>query len=68
VLFGGGALIFVAVMALLALSLRRHGGRCARALWIAGAGIAFPVVVLTRCWCGAPGAAPGWRRRPRAAR
>ena len=51
VLFGAGALIFVAVMALLALSLRRQGkhqGRPARALlWIGGGGIAFPVVVLT---------------------
>jgi cytochrome c oxidase subunit 2 len=50
VLFGGGAVIFIAVMALMLLSLRRKGNEerpaCAR-WWIAGAGIAFPVVVLS---------------------
>jgi cytochrome c oxidase subunit 2 len=47
VLFGAGGLIFVAVMALLALSLRRHGRPLRPGLWIAGGGIAFPVLVLT---------------------
>jgi cytochrome c oxidase subunit 2 len=47
VLFGAGALIFVAVMVLLALSLRRHGRPLRPALWIAGGGIVFPVVLLT---------------------
>jgi cytochrome c oxidase subunit II len=47
VMFGAGALIFVAVMALLALSLRRHERPVRPVLWIAGAGIAFPVVVLS---------------------
>ena len=51
VMFGAGALIFVAVMALLFLSLRRQGERQRRParalLWIGGGGIAFPVVVLT---------------------
>jgi cytochrome c oxidase subunit 2 len=47
VLFGAGAAIFVAVMALLALSLRRHARPLRPGLWIAGAGIAFPVVLLT---------------------
>lgn len=47
VLFGAGALILAAVMALLFLSLRRRE-RLARALlWIGGGGIAFPVVALT---------------------
>lgn len=47
VMFGAGALIFIAVMALLALSLR-GGPRPVRPMrWIAGAGIAFPVVVLS---------------------
>lgn len=46
-LFGGGALIFAGVMLLLALGLKR-GGRAVRPmLWIAGGGLAFPVVVLT---------------------
>jgi cytochrome c oxidase subunit 2 len=50
VLFVGGAVIFVAVMALMVLALRRKGqeGRQVSARWwIAGAGIAFPVVVLS---------------------
>jgi cytochrome c oxidase subunit 2 len=47
VLFGGGALIFVAVMALVLLSLRREAHPIAARWWIAGGGIAFPVVVLT---------------------
>jgi cytochrome c oxidase subunit 2 len=47
VLFGAGGLIFVAVMALLALSLRRHGRPLRPGLWIAGGGIVFPVLVLT---------------------
>jgi cytochrome c oxidase subunit 2 len=47
VLFGIGALIFVAVMVLLLLSLRRQERPVRPALWIAGAGVAFPVVVLT---------------------
>jgi cytochrome c oxidase subunit 2 len=47
VLFGAGAIIFVAVMALLALSLRRHARPLRPGLWIAGAGIVFPIVVLT---------------------
>jgi cytochrome c oxidase subunit 2 len=47
VLFGAGAAIFVAVMALLALSLRRHARPLRPGLWIAGAGIAFPVALLT---------------------
>ncbi len=45
-LFGGGTLIFVAVMALLALSLRGHDRPVRPMRWIAGAGIAFPVTVL----------------------
>ena len=47
VLFGAGALIFVAVMALLALSLRRHAQPLRPGLWVAGAGVALPVLLLT---------------------
>ena len=47
VLFGGGALIFAGVMILAALGMGRRA-RAVRPLhWIAGAGIAFPVAVLT---------------------
>jgi cytochrome c oxidase subunit 2 len=42
-----GTLIFVAVMALLALSLRKHARPLSPRWWIAGAGVAFPVVVLS---------------------
>jgi cytochrome c oxidase subunit 2 len=47
VLFAGGAVIFVAVMALALLALRRSNRPVSTSWWIAGAGIAFPVAVLT---------------------
>jgi len=47
VLFVGGTLIFLFVMALLTLAMRRQARPIRPAIWIFGAGIAFPVVVLT---------------------
>ena len=47
VLFGGSAVIFVAVMALMVLSLRRGARPVTPRRWIFGAGFAFPVVVLS---------------------
>jgi cytochrome c oxidase subunit 2 len=47
VLFGAATLIFVAVMALLALSLRDHARPLRPGLLVAGAGVAFPVLVLS---------------------
>lgn len=47
VLFAAGTLIFLAVMALMALSLRDHARPLRAGLWVAGAGIAFPVLVLS---------------------
>jgi cytochrome c oxidase subunit 2 len=47
VLFGAGLLIFLAVLALLGLSLRRHDAPLRSGLWIAGGGIVLPVVLLT---------------------
>jgi cytochrome c oxidase subunit 2 len=47
VLFGAGTLIFVAVMALLVLSLRDNARPLRPGLWIAGAGVAFPVLMLS---------------------
>jgi cytochrome c oxidase subunit 2 len=47
VLFIGGAVIFVAVMALMVLSLRRSARPVTPRWWIFGAGFAFPVVVLS---------------------
>jgi cytochrome c oxidase subunit 2 len=61
VLFGAGTLIFIAVMALLALSLRRHAEPLRPGLWIAGAGIIFPVVLLTGL-LGWSGWRSGWKR------
>jgi len=46
-LFGGGLLIFVGVMLLLALALRREPGPVRPRLWILGGGVLFPAVVLT---------------------
>ncbi|MBC7501027.1 MAG: cytochrome c oxidase subunit II [Herminiimonas sp.] len=46
-LFAGAALILSGVMALFALSLWRSGRPTSTVLWIAGGGIAFPVIVLT---------------------
>ena len=47
VLFGGGAILFVGVMALFAFSLRPAGRPVSPRWWILGAGFAFPVVVLS---------------------
>ncbi len=47
VLFGAATVIFVAVMALMALSLRDNTRPLRPGLWIAGAGVAFPVLVLS---------------------
>ena len=47
VLFSGGALVFMAVMVLLALSFRKHRGPVRPMRWIAGLGVAFPVAVLS---------------------
>jgi len=46
-LFAAGALIFVFVMVLLALALRRGAGPVRHGLWIVGGGLVFPVVVLS---------------------
>lgn len=47
VLFGGGALIFIGVMAVLVLAVRRRPEPVNARRWIVGAGFAFPVVVLS---------------------
>jgi len=47
VLFGAATVIFVAVMALMALSLRDNARPLRPGVWIAGAGVAFPVLVLS---------------------
>jgi cytochrome c oxidase subunit II len=47
VMFAGAALIFVAVMALVVLAMRRGPRPVSSRRWIAGAGFAFPVAVLS---------------------
>jgi len=47
VLFGGGTVIFLGVMALLVLAVRRRPEPVNARRWIVGAGFAFPVVVLS---------------------
>lgn len=47
VMFGVGALIFIGVMVLLALSVKRAPREVRPLRWIAGAGVAFPLVVLS---------------------
>ncbi|UOD31427.1 c-type cytochrome [Massilia violaceinigra] len=47
VLFGGGALVFALVIVLTALGLGRRARTVRPMAWIAGAGVAFPVAVLT---------------------
>lgn len=47
VLFVGGTVIFIVVMALLALAMRAKARPIKPGVWILGAGIAFPVIVLT---------------------
>jgi cytochrome c oxidase subunit 2 len=46
-LFGGAAVIFIGVMLLLVISLRKRQGKVKPMLWLAGLGVAFPVAVLT---------------------
>lgn len=47
ILFGAGLLIFAGVMVLLALALRRGPAPLRPLLWTAGAGVAFPCLVLS---------------------
>ena len=47
VMFAGGALVFLSVMALLVMSFRSHKKPLRPMRWIAGLGVAFPVAVLS---------------------
>ena len=66
VLIMGSALIFISVMALLAWAIRRRAGaRPVRTqLWILGAGVVFPLVVLTSLLAYSNAGTPGWLARP----
>lgn len=61
VLFAGGGLVFLAVMALLALSLRARKGQVHPALWIVGGGVVFPLAVLVSLYAYAGRNTPAWK-------
>jgi cytochrome c oxidase subunit 2 len=66
VLIIGAALIFVFVMALLAMALRgRDGTRpVSTRLWVIGGGMVFPLVVLAALLAWSMARTPGWMERP----
>lgn len=66
VLIAGAALIFTAVMLLLALAIRgRHHARPVRErVWVLGAGVVFPLVVLTALLAWSMARTPAWMERP----
>jgi cytochrome c oxidase subunit 2 len=63
-LFGGGAAIFLLVMALLALALRQRKGALRPLVWVLGGGVLFPAVVLTALFFWALPMAPVARQAP----
>jgi cytochrome c oxidase subunit II len=64
VLFTGGALIFIGVMALLALAVRRRSGRVNARWWVLGGGLVFPSVVLAALFAYSEWHRPPWRVAP----
>ena len=65
VLAVGGTLIFVAVMVLLALAVRRRGGSTVNTRWwIVGGGLVFPAVVLAALFAYSEAHRPPWRPVP----
>jgi cytochrome c oxidase subunit 2 len=62
-IIGAGTILLV-VMLLLGWALRRHAPRLRAGLWIAGAGVAFPLVVLVALFAHALPLSPSWRPVP----
>jgi cytochrome c oxidase subunit II len=60
----GATLIFVGVMGLLALAVRRHGGRVDARWWVLGGGLAFPSLVLAALFAYSEANKPPWRVAP----
>jgi len=60
----GAAIIFVAMMVLLALALRRRTGRVNEGWWVIGGGVAFPVIVLSGLYVYSEWNKPPWRVAP----
>lgn len=64
VLIGGGTVIFVGVMALLAVSLFRRAGRVRAGWWVVGGGVVFPTVALAALFAWALPMSPAWKPVP----
>lgn len=64
VLAVGGTVIFVGMMVLLTLALRRRAGRVNERWWVLGGGVAFPAVVLTALFVYSERHKPPWRMAP----
>jgi cytochrome c oxidase subunit 2 len=64
VLVLGATLIFVAVMALLVLAVRRRGGQVNARWWVLGGGVAFPTAVLAALFAYSEWHKPPWRVAP----
>jgi len=64
VLFGGGLVIFVGVMLLLAWSLRTRTSTLRPRLWVLGGGVVFPAVVLVALFFWVLPRMPAWKPVP----
>jgi cytochrome c oxidase subunit 2 len=64
VLIAGALAIFVGVMALLAVSLRRRAGRVRTGWWIVGGGLLFPGAVLAALFAWTVPMTPAWKPAP----
>ena len=64
VLIVGATVIFAAVMALLAVSLRRRAGTVRTGWWIVGGGLVFPGAVLAALFVWTVPMTPAWKPAP----
>lgn len=64
VLIGGGLLIFIGVMLLLAWSLRTRASTVRPRLWVIGGGVVFPALVLTALFVWVLPRMPAWKPVP----
>jgi len=64
VLFGGGLLIFLGVMLLLAWSLRARKAALRPGLWLIGGGVVFPALVLAALFAWVLPRMPAWKPAP----
>ncbi|MEG0223447.1 MAG: c-type cytochrome [Comamonas sp.] len=64
VLFGGGLLIFLGVMLLLAWSLRARKAALRPGLWVIGGGVVFPALVLAALFAWVLPRMPAWKPVP----